>query len=431
MNATVERSAARRMTWTVADQALSSATNFGMSVLAARASGAREFGALTVGFSTYLVAMGVSRALAAQPLVIRYSGAAPEAHDGASRAAAGTAVSIGAAGASVLACASAVAGGRLGAYLLTFALLLPPLLLQDLWRYALVSSARPRSAAINDGSWLIAQAVLTVGVGVASGLTGRSVVLAWGAGASCAAFIGVRQCRALPNVLAVRRWLRRHRDISVRLVVEFVGVLGGSQVTINVLALVAGLEAAGALRAAQVVFGPLTLLFQGVLMGAVPEAARLHRRAPHRLFRHSDVLSLLLALVAAAITVIMLVIPNAVGVAILGESWRSAHAVLLPVGFGAMAAGACVAPTAALYGMGAVDRSMRTRLIMLPLAFAGGVLGAVLGGAVGAASGLAIANVAGALVYRRQLWSTVIDRDRERVARDERSDTPQLAAAPA
>jgi hypothetical protein len=59
--------------WGLVDQVLSSATNFGGSVLAARALSSSGFGAVAIGFSVFLLVLGIARAWSSEPLVIRYS----------------------------------------------------------------------------------------------------------------------------------------------------------------------------------------------------------------------------------------------------------------------------------------------------------------------------------------------------------------------
>ena len=71
------RQFARRLSWGVADQALSSLTNFAVAILVARSLGTEELGAFSIAFATYLIAVNASRGLATDPLVVRYSHAWP------------------------------------------------------------------------------------------------------------------------------------------------------------------------------------------------------------------------------------------------------------------------------------------------------------------------------------------------------------------
>ena len=64
-----------RLGWGVADQALSSLTNFAVGIYVARSLGTEEFGAFSLAFATYLIVRNASQGLASDPLVVRYSGA--------------------------------------------------------------------------------------------------------------------------------------------------------------------------------------------------------------------------------------------------------------------------------------------------------------------------------------------------------------------
>ena len=58
----------RRLGWGVADQAVSSLTNFGVSIYVARTLGAVQFGAFSLAYVTYAFALNASRGLATDPL---------------------------------------------------------------------------------------------------------------------------------------------------------------------------------------------------------------------------------------------------------------------------------------------------------------------------------------------------------------------------
>src|SRR5215204_7601982 len=84
-----------RLSWGIADQALSSLTNFGIGICVARLLGTREFGAFSLAFVTFYVALNASRGLATDPLLVRYSGVEPIAWRRAVRSATGMATVVG------------------------------------------------------------------------------------------------------------------------------------------------------------------------------------------------------------------------------------------------------------------------------------------------------------------------------------------------
>src|SRR6185436_17936338 len=67
----------RRIGWGIADQTLSSLTNFVLGIVVARSVDTTALGAFAFAFLAYAVGLGVNRAIAAQPLVIRYSATTP------------------------------------------------------------------------------------------------------------------------------------------------------------------------------------------------------------------------------------------------------------------------------------------------------------------------------------------------------------------
>src|SRR6188472_939917 len=62
-----------RLTGALADQMLSSATNFALGFVIARTLGPVDFGAFNLAFAAYLIALGSSRSMNTDPLMIRYS----------------------------------------------------------------------------------------------------------------------------------------------------------------------------------------------------------------------------------------------------------------------------------------------------------------------------------------------------------------------
>src|SRR5271169_3696571 len=64
----------RRLGWGVADQVVSSLTNFAVSIYVVHTLGAVQFGAFSLAYVTYGFALNASRGLATDPLMVRFSG---------------------------------------------------------------------------------------------------------------------------------------------------------------------------------------------------------------------------------------------------------------------------------------------------------------------------------------------------------------------
>ena len=87
--------AVRRLGWGVADQGISSLSNFALGLFVARSFGASNFGAFTLAYITYTVVINALAVLATDPLLVRYSGDASRRWRRATSAATGTALAVG------------------------------------------------------------------------------------------------------------------------------------------------------------------------------------------------------------------------------------------------------------------------------------------------------------------------------------------------
>src|SRR5262245_10437117 len=77
--------AGKELAWGGADQALSSATNLGLSILAGRVLGASGLGTVFVGFTAYLFALSLMRGLITAPFVVGTTVGTAEERDATAR----------------------------------------------------------------------------------------------------------------------------------------------------------------------------------------------------------------------------------------------------------------------------------------------------------------------------------------------------------
>jgi len=287
---------------------------------------------------------------------------------------------------------------------------------QDAWRSAFFSRLQGRSAFANDLVWAIAQVVLVAVVLVAGMRTAPAFIAAWAAAAAVAAAYGILQAGLVPRPARTRWWLRRHRDLGPRFLVEFIARNAAQSGAMYATAAFAGLSAAGALRGAQVVLGPLNILNMGVTAPGVAESVRIARRSPRRMMRAVELLAVALVVVFVAWGVVVYLLPDSVGEALLKRSWQPAHDVI-PAYTAVMAAqGMLTAATVGLRAMAAAKRSLRSRLVTGVLAVAGGTIGAATSGAVGAATGLALGLWIGGIQWWHQLGLAVTEEEERRAA---------------
>lgn len=391
----------RRTAWSFVDQAVSSTTNFALGLLAARTLAPDDFGAFGLGFITYLFCLNLVRALCSDPLVVRHSASPDADRSAAVPGELGAVVALSAASGAACLTAGAILPGATGVAFAAFGLALPGTLLQDAWRYVFFAEGRPRSAAINDLAWAIAQVVAMGGVILTDHATLFTLTVSWGAAAWAAALFGFFQSSMRPAFRGARGWLRANADLGVRYVGDVLAIFGTGLVGMFGLGVLAGLGAVAAIRAAQIVLGPLSFLFLGGWIVIVPEGARLRARDPGRLPRALDAYSLLLAVVSVTyLGLSLLLLGGDLGPRLLRENWAGAQSVLVPTGLlfscNALAAGAM----AGLRILGAAKQALMARVLVAALTLGATLGGAAIGGAYGFALGGAIAAAVGALVFR-------------------------------
>lgn len=400
---------ARRLGWGIADQALSSITNFALALLVARTVSTADLGAFGLAFTTYTFALGATRALCSEPLSVRYSGRSRESWERGARRSTGAAFVLGVIAGGACAVASLGFHGTLRSSLLALAVCMPGLIVQDTWRTAFFSDLRGRSAFINDLVWAVVQLVFIVAMVSGGHRTTPAYLIAWGAAANVAAVVGIMQARVLPKPSSFARWFRRQRDIAPRYLLEFLARNSANSGAMYVAALFGGLSAAGALRGAQVVLGPLNILNMGLTAPAIAEAVRISRTSPRRMFRMVTLLAMAMVVVSLAWGLLMFLLPDAAGRAILKDSWEPAHSVILPYAAVMAAAGSLTGATVGLRALAAARRSLNARLITSVVSIVLTAVGAAAGGAAGAAFGLAIGLWLGSILWWAGLREEVED----------------------
>lgn len=407
---TAKRAVVGRLSWGLADQAASSMTNFAVGIYVARTLGVTAFGVFSLAWLTYGVVLNVARGLATDPLVVRFSGV-PDAswRAGAARSS-GTALGVGAViGAACLVVGLGL-GDRVGPAFVCLGVVLPGLLLQDAWRYAFFAAGAGRKAFVNDLVWgvaLVPAMVVAAGVGSVA-----AFVLAWGASAAVAAVYGCLQSGVRPQSAGARAWLREHRDLGYRYLVENVSLSGASQLRAYGLGAIVGVGAVGAVRGAELLLGPFLAVLMGLSLVTVAEAARVLRQAPDRLGRFCFLLGGGQAAAALLWGAALLLMPDRLGELVLGDVWHSAAQLIVPAALGVAGAGLGTGAAAGLRALAAARRSLRCQLFASACYVGGGLGGAAAGGTVGSAWGVAAATVCGSAVWWLQLRSALRERHR-------------------
>ncbi|MET9370200.1 hypothetical protein ABZY00_20440 [Streptomyces griseoflavus] len=403
--ASARRAVVGRLSWGLADQAASSVSNFVVGVYVARSLGVTAFGVFSLAWVTYGVVLNVSRGVATDPLVVRFSGVPEASWRGAVARSSGAALGVGAALGAVSVAVGLALGGPVGTAFACLGVVLPGLLLQDAWRFAFFAAGTGRKAFVNDVVWgvaLVPALVAAARVGSVS-----AFVLAWGGSAAVAAVYGCFQSGIRPRLSGARPWVREHRDLGYRYLVENVSNSGASQLRAYGLGAIVGVGAVGVIRGAELLLGPFLALLMGLSLVTVAEAARVLRRAPHRLGTFCLLLGGGQAVAALLWGGALLLVPDRLGELVLGGVWSAAAELVVPVTLGVAGAGLGTGAAAGLRALGAARRSLRSQLFASVCYVTGGLGGAVVAGTAGSAWGVAAATLCGSAVWWLHLRSAL------------------------
>jgi O-antigen/teichoic acid export membrane protein len=378
---------------------VSSLTNFAVAIYVVHTLGAVPFGAFSLAYLTYGFALNASRGLATDPLMVRFSGTDLPTWRVAAARCTGTAVVVGLATGTFVLCAAAVLSGSAGAAFLALGLTMPGLMLQDSWRYSFIALGRGGHAFLNDTIW----AVTLLPALVFLRATGHGDVFwftfAWGATGAIGAAIGPFQARVLPNLARAWEWLSDHGDLGFRYLLEGTSGNAVNQVRGYGVGLILGLAAVGYVQASVTLMGPTTILFLGMGLVTIPEAARVLRRSP----RHLPLFCLLVSggLSAAALAwgvVLLVAVPRGLGNELLGHIWRPTYPLVLPMILYVMGSAAGSGAGIGIHALGAARRSLRLVLLTSGMASAFTLAGALAAGVTGTVTGMAISAWVGSVL---------------------------------
>ena len=274
------RSTAGMGAWALLDQLLSSGTNFATGIVIARTLGPAGYGSFALAFGAWVLVMGLGRALLTQPYMVTASGLPETEWKDATSNAAGAILLLGVAVGFLLVAVGIVVGlhDPTGRALAAVGLFVPPLSIQDFWRFAAFSQRVPRKAAANDGIWAVIQAVaLATFIGTDS-LTPATAIVAWGTGALAGAVYGNWQFGARPVFgRALRMWLRKIAALGGWFALSSATYQIGSYGVLILLGTGLGRAALGGLRSTMNLFAPAQLVASSGESVMLPTAVRMVR----------------------------------------------------------------------------------------------------------------------------------------------------------
>jgi hypothetical protein len=254
------------------------------------------------------------------------------------------------------------------------------------------------------------------------------MVWIWGGTAGIAGVVGMLQSRVLPRPHRAHRWLIEQRDLAPRFLGEFALSSGTTQTSIYGISLIAGLRTVAAIKAAQLMLGPINVIFLGSDLVAVPEAVKTLKTRRHRFVRRIFLLSLTLGVAALMWGLVAFLIPDSIGRELLGPSWDAGHAIIVPMTLAVAGFGFLVGPMAGIRALEAAKRSLRARFKISLLGVVGGLGGAAVAGATGVAWAYAAVAAVNIAIYWRELFGALGDYRRERP--EEELDDERARAGP-
>jgi O-antigen/teichoic acid export membrane protein len=363
-----------RYAWGFADQALSSATSFGLTLLAGRALGADGLGIVALGFSAYFLILNLQRSFVMTPLVSMTAALAVAGRREATSSGLVMVLLWGVGSALIFVATALAAGGPVGEGLLLFAPWLLPTLLHEYWRAILFRDERPRAATLNDGVWLGVLAA-TAPFALASG-SDWAVVGSWGAGAVAGASCGLVQVRLRPDRLrrGLAWWRSRALGFGRWLALQNVIHYGAGYAVILLLIQLLGTAPVGGLRAAMTLFVPFSLIGPAIFLPGLPAMARALAHSAARARRLAWTLSLAAAAFALVYMLAMLAVGETLLGTLFGSEFREYAGLVWALGVGQIGAAPVLGFTLLLKAQlrGSVlvvgtTLSLMTTLVLVPL----------------------------------------------------------------
>jgi hypothetical protein len=336
---------------------LSSVSNVLLTIGIANVSSADEVGRFSIAVLLFLFLLAASRAVTGQVLLLRPGCGELEA------LALGTALLIGGLASVAGAIVAIPTGGPLSPAIAWPILFLPALLLQDTYRFIAFGRSRPGLAAAGDLAWATA-----TGAGlllVRFDLLGPGgLVMVWTLAGVASAALLAAATSVRPDLSGALRRPQWDRTLQLWLLAEAAVLALPPVVAPLFVGSVAGVEALGAFRLLQVLFGPVMLIFQswyvariGVLVRAAPDGRALRRSV---LVPGAAIGALSLSLGA-----VLLLLPPGASKHLGGASFSQASPADLPF---ALATGAAGVASALVAGLRSLGRSNRVVQIRLPYA---------------------------------------------------------------
>jgi O-antigen/teichoic acid export membrane protein len=291
----------------------------------------------------------------------------------------------------------------LGEAIAVLGICLPLLAIQDLGRYLGFATQRPSSALVLDATWLLLLVVAVVPLFVTGTHSLPWLIAAWGGSGAAAGLLVFVQHGARTVRLGLS-WLRYTWSFSWRYLISYVSTQSGALGAASSVGAIAGARALGGLQGALLLVRPFTTFQIAVTAASIGHVTRSLEAGGNIIRRYIGKVSVLTTCAAAVNLVVMVVLPDGVGRAILGDSWEVAQPLLFATGVQILFLGLLTGPRAGLLGMRAIRKVMAIDIVTTGLVFAASIVGAEINGALGAIWAVTVVQAAMTAV----MWTTFL-----------------------
>lgn len=299
------------------DQAVSSLTNVVGNVAVASTAAPTDYGAFGVALSVLIICYAITNGLYIEPLLVKHH----DSEDSLTRAVWYPAL-LGA----PIALGSVILAPLIPAVALPIFFGLPTFLSLEGLRRFLIGTYRARIALVLDSIWLSGTLII-VAITWTTNLNPVLASSAWTLSAMAALIAGVTYLRLWRIDYHIASFIRMEKRISVPWALEHLASRGSVQILSFLIAARYGLESVASYRGCLTVLGPVTVVLGGIRLAVLPSFLRSTRG---ELMARAIKLSLILPAAASVVGGMLLLLPNSVGVILLGDSWPGARS-LMPI----------------------------------------------------------------------------------------------------
>lgn len=280
-------------------------------------------------------------------------------------------------------------------YLMMMAAAAPVLVARDAVRLMLVLQQTYMLPVLADLLWIIGS-VAAVAVSTTSD-SGAEVAAIWLLGGVASFVFFVRGLASISPQTSVRMWVCGKWKYIATALTENLILLSGVQLPPLIIGGIAGTAAVGLVRGAYTAFGPLTT----IVVGAFPALIALvseSRRADQTRRRIAELGGLVVA-GTALWGVLLLLVPDPLGLALLGETWAAVRAALLPLTLFFSCSLLVSVLQAAVRGHDAWRHGLSAGVVTCVTTVGGAGIGAALSGADGGVWGMMLGAFAGTTAW--------------------------------